>query len=155
MGAMYGRCAQLAVIPALLLAGCGSSEGPTPLACIEVDPAPVVRALERVPGAVTLADGTSLSRCVRLAARSDGDLQQLGERLMRVADDLRARAAGEPVVALRLGYLVGAVRRGAAQTPGLAANLARRLEQVAALDAPAQRPPRDLRRGIRLGEAGG
>jgi hypothetical protein len=155
MGAMPGRCAQLAVIPALLLAGCGSSEGPTPLACIEVDPTPVVRALERAPAAVTLADGTPLSRCVRLAARSDGDLQQLGERLMRVADELRPRAAADPVAALRLGYLVGAVRRGAAQTPGVAANLARRLEQVAALDAAAQRSRPELQRGIGLGEAGG
>jgi hypothetical protein len=153
---MLGRCAQLAVIPALLLAGCGSSErGPTPLACVAVDPAPVTRALEHAPGPVALADGTSLSRCVRVAAHRDVDLQLLGVRLTRVADDLRPRAAGDPVAALRLGYLVGAVRRGAAQTPGLAAQLARRLEQVAALDVAGQRARGELQRGIRLGEAGG
>jgi hypothetical protein len=154
MGAMAGRRAHLAAIPALLLAGCGSSgPGPLPAACLG-EPAAIARALERAPAAATLADGTQLSRCVRLV-RDDGELQELGVSLMQVADGLRARAAADPVAALRLGYLVGAVRRGAAATPGVAAQLARRVEQAAALDVAGAAARAELARGIRLGEAGG
>jgi len=145
----------MAVMLALLLGGCGAPEESSPAACVASDPAPVARALERAPAAVTLADGSSLSTCVRLLARSDSDLQTLATRLMSVADDLRPRAANDPAAALRLGYLVGAVRRGAAQTPGLASNFARRIEQVAMLD-PRVAPSRgDIERGIRLGQASG
>lgn len=154
MGAMARRGAHLAAIPALLLAGCGSSRlPPLPASCVG-EPVTIVRALQRVPSAATLADGTSLSRCVRLA-RGDVELQELGMSLMQVADGLRPRAAADPVVALRLGYLVGAVRRGAAATPGIAAQLARRVEQTAALDGDAGAARAALLRGIRLGEAGG
>jgi hypothetical protein len=152
---MPWRSAQPVVILALVLAGCGSQDETSPPACMEVDPAPIALALERAPAAVTLVDGSRLSTCVRLLARSGSDLQTLGERLMRVADDLHAQAQTDPAAALRLGYLVGAVRRGAAQTPGLASNLARRIEQIAALD-PGGAPSREqLGRGIRLGEAAG
>ncbi|MDX6718140.1 MAG: hypothetical protein QOJ63_394 [Solirubrobacteraceae bacterium] len=154
MGAMAGRRAHLAAIPALLLAGCESSgAAPLPAACLG-EPAAIVRALERAPAAATLPDGTPLSRCVRLA-RGDGELQELGVSLMQVADGLRARAVADPVVALRLGYLVGAVRRGAAATPGIAAQLARRVEQAAALDDAGAGSRAALARGISLGEAGG
>ena len=152
---MPWRSAQPAVILALVLAGCGSQDEMSPPACIEVDPAPVALALERVPAPVALPDGSSLSTCVRLLARSGSELQTLGGRLMRVADDLHAQAQDDPVAALRLGYLVGAVRRGAAQTPGLASNLARRIEQIAALDTGGARSQAQLARGIRLGEAAG
>ena len=155
MGCMPGRSAQPVVILALAAAGCGSSEpAPVPLACTG-EAATIARALERAPADVTLADGTRLSRCVRLAAHRDGDLQTLGLTFTQTADALRARAETDPVAALRLGYLVGAVRRGAAQTPGLAAQLARRLEQLASVGTGANAPQRELQEGIRLGEAGG
>ena len=125
------------------------------MACLDQDPAPVARALERAPARVALADGTSLSDCVRLLARSDADLQVLAARLLRVADDLRASATTDPDAAMRLGYLVGAVRRGAARTPGLATNLLRRIERGATFDAADARPRQALARGIELGEAAG
>ena len=152
---MPSRSAQPVVILALVLAGCGSREETSPPACVEPDPAPVALALQRAPAAVTLADGSSLSTCVRLLAHTDSDLQTLAGRLMRVADDLRMQAQTDPGAALRLGYLVGAVRRGAAQTPGLAFNLARRIEQLAVLDGGGARSREELGRGIRLGEAAG
>jgi len=156
MTAMAGRKAQVAAIGALLLAGCGSSEREqVPVACLG-EPVAISRALERAPASVRLADGTSLSDCVRAAANRDGDLQTLGSSLTQVADDLSASAAMDAQTALRLGYLVGAVRRGALQTPGVAAQLARRVEQAASLDAGA--PPASLaawQRGVGLGEAGG
>lgn len=133
MAAMRGRTAHLAAIGALAVAGCGSSEpDPLPEACL--DEAAVVRALDRAPDAVRLAGGTSLSRCVSLAARREGDLQALGASLMRVADDLHASAPANLRAAERLGYLIGAARRGAARSPGLASQLARRLEQTASFD---------------------
>jgi hypothetical protein len=149
------RSAHPAVILALTLGACGSSQpAALPFACTG-EPSSIVRALEAAPGAVALSDGTRLSGCVRLAAPRDGDMQSLGLALTRVADGLRDGAAADPVAALRLGYLVGAVRRGAAQTPGLAAQLARRMEQLASFGIVAEAPRRELRRGMRLGEAAG
>jgi hypothetical protein len=155
MGCMARLRVQVAAIGALLLAGCGSSEPtPVPAACLD-EPAAIERALTRVPAAVRLRDGTPLSRCVHLAAPRDGDLQALGVSLMRVADGLRAPALADEDAAMRLGYLVGAVRRGAAKTPGLAAQLARRIEQTASFDADDARARSALLRGVRLGEDGG
>jgi len=154
MGAMAGRRAHVAAFGVLLLAGCGGSSEPEqlPVACLG-KPASISRALERAPADVRLADGTSVSRCVHLAAARDGDLQALGSSLMRVADDLHFQARTNPRVALRLGYLIGAVRRGAAKTPGVAAQLARRIEQTASLDDAAARGI--LLRGVMAGEDGG
>jgi hypothetical protein len=153
MAYMVGRRAHVAAIGAFLVAGCGSSEPDrVPVACLG-DRASIARALERAPAAVRLQDGTSLSRCVRLAASRDGDLQSLGSTLMGVADDLRFAAKADPQAALRLGYLIGAVRRGAAKTPGLAAQLSRRIEQTAALDDTTARG--FLLRGVMAGEDGG
>jgi hypothetical protein len=154
---MAGRRSHVAAIGALLavVAGCGSSEREqVPAACLD-RPATISQALERAPAKVTLADGTSLSRCVRLAAHRDGDLQALGVSLMRVADDLRVQTRTDTQAAVRLGYLIGAVRRGAAKTPGLAAQLARRIEQAAAFeqDDPVARGA--LLRGVMSGEDDG
>ena len=82
-------------------------------------------------------------------------LPALGVTLTRAADGLREVAIADPAAALRLGYLVGAVRRGAAQTPGIAAQLARRLEQLASAGIVAEAPRRELQHGVRLGEASG
>lgn len=154
MTPMAARRAHPAVILALALAGCGSPRStPLPQAC--ADQRAIAGALQRAPAAVRLPGGTRLSRCVQIAARNDGDLQTLGPVLTRSADGLRAQAASDPAAALRLGYLVGAVRRGAAGTPGVAAQLARRVEQLAALGATGPRSQSALQRGIRAGEASG
>ncbi len=153
MGLMAGRRPVVAAIGALLLAGCDTSEpDPLPVACLG-KPATFARALERAPARVRLEDGTSLSRCVHLGAARDGDLQALGSTLLRVADDLHLAAGTNPEVAVRLGYLIGAVRRGAKQTPGVAAQLARRIEQTASLEDALARVA--LLRGVALGEESG
>lgn len=122
-----------------------------PAACL--DERQIARAIERAPAPVRLADGTPLSRCVSLGAASDADLQALGASLTRLADDLHLAARAEQGTAVRLGYLVGAVRRGAARTLGVAAQLARRLEQTASFDDALTR--RTLQRGVAAGEATG
>lgn len=137
------------------LAGCTQEPDPVPGACL-AEPAALLAALRQAPAAVALADGTRISRCVS-AARTDGDLQSLGVSLGRTADALRARAGADPGAALQLGYLSGAVQAGARRaSSGIADQLARRIGQLAALDAGG--PPAAtaaLRRGQRAGERSG
>jgi hypothetical protein len=145
----------VAVMLALLLAGCAAvRDDPVPTGCVG-DPATIVRALARAPGAVTLPDGTRLSTCVR-RARGDGDLQALGMSLISVADALRARVATDPGAAAGLGYLDGAVRAGVAVNQGLAAELGRRIERATALADDAPQAARAARaRGLLAGETSG
>ncbi len=90
---------------------------------------------------------------MHLAARRDADLQALGASLTRITDDLHAAARTDLRAAERLGYLIGAARRGAARTPGIAAQLARRLEQTASFDDALTRGA--LLRGVAFGEEDG
>jgi hypothetical protein len=139
----------------LLLAGCTDERDPVPAACFG-GPAAMLSALERAPGAVVLGDGTRLSRCVS-AARTDADMQSLGLVFVRMADTLRAQAARDPAAALRLGYLAGAVKAGAAAgAGGITIQLARRVEQVATLEQDSGAvAAAALRRGRSAGERGG
>jgi hypothetical protein len=142
----------LPLIAALALSACGAKEAPLDEACLESAQA-IERALQRAPGPVTLRTGTPLSRCVS-QARSDAALQNEGAVLTRAADDLADGAkAGEPQAAVRLGYLIGAARRGAARTAGIHAELQRRLEQAGAyVEGPGAAA---LGRGLRAGERTG
>jgi hypothetical protein len=139
----------------LLLAGCTDERDPVPDACFG-GPAAMLSALERAPDAVVLVDGTRLSRCVS-AARTDADMQSLGLVFVRMADTLRAQAARDPAAALRLGYLAGAVKAGAAAgTSGITMQLARRVEQVATLEEHSgAAAAAALQRGRSAGERGG
>jgi hypothetical protein len=153
MAAMAGSI--VAVILALLLAGCAVvRDEPVPAGCLG-RPATIARALARAPGAVTLPDGTRLSTCVR-RARADGDLQALGVSLTTVADMLRAQVASDPGAAAGLGYLAGAVRAGVAANQGLAAELGRRIERATALaDDAAQAAQAAQAQGLRAGVSSG
>jgi hypothetical protein len=153
MAAMAGPF--VAVVLALVLAGCaGAREDPVPTGCMD-RPATIVQALARAPSTVTLPDGTRLSTCLR-TARADGDLQALGVSLISVADTLRARVASDPGAAVGLGYLAGAGRAGVAVNPGLAAELGRRVERATALadDAP-QAVQAARAKGLLAGESSG
>jgi hypothetical protein len=153
MAVMASRIVALSL--ALLLTGCaGVRDDPVPTGCV-ADPAAIVRALARAPGAVTLPDGTRLSTCVR-RARADGDLQALGVSLISVADTLRARAGGDLSAAAALGYLAGAVRAGVAVNQGLATELGRRIERASALaDGAPQAAQAARARGLLAGESSG
>jgi len=111
----------------------------------------VLRALRTAPRDVRLSDGTRLSECVS-GASDDAELQQIGFAFTPAADRL-ARTRDERS-AFRLGYLVGAVRRGAATTNGVHLELVRRLESTVTFDDdPALLAAAG--RGARAGEAGG
>jgi hypothetical protein len=77
--------------------------------------------------------------------------------LTRAADHLPAEArTGDAGAALRLGYLVGAARRGARHTAGIHAELQRHIERAAAvLDGAGARLAGALAHGQRAGEATG
>jgi hypothetical protein len=145
----------LVLLVAAALVACGSDERPLDDACLE-SPRAIERALARAPAPVTLAGGTRLSECVA-NARSDSDLQNAGTVLTRAADDLAGAATGgDAVAAVRLGYLVGATRRGARKTAGIHAELRRRIERAAAhLDEAGARVAAAVARGLRAGEATG
>jgi hypothetical protein len=122
----------LAVLGAVLLAGCGEQREAVAPACFG-PPASLLSTLRAGPP-IALDGETRLSSCVS-SARSDGDLQSLGLLFVRVADVLRAEAGSDPDAAFALGYLAGAVTRGATGSSGaIAAQLARRVEQVSTLD---------------------
>jgi hypothetical protein len=107
-------------------AGCASSHhDPPSLACIQ-SPGDVRTALRRAPGEVALADGTRLSQCVG-SARGAADLQNVGGTFTSAAVPLEASAPRNPRAALELGYLVGAVERGATETAGLQDELVNRM----------------------------
>ena len=122
-----------------------------PVAC-RSGPGAVARALERAPREVTIG-GTRLSECLGRAGEP-ADIQQVGGDYLQVATTLAARARrdAEGPSALRLGYLVGAIRRGAAGTQGFHAEMVRRIEQEL---LPVDTRARAFRRGERAGRGGG
>lgn len=130
-----------ALLAALALAGCGrEDEGELPAAC-RLGADAVRSALATAPDEVRLEGGIALSECFRRAS-DQADLLLVGETYLTAA--ARLADGGE---ALRLGYLVGAVRRGTDDTQGIHDELVRRLEQEAAR--------LDDRRAFRRGERAG
>lgn len=129
--------------------GCGADDAPLPAACT-ADAGKVIAALRAAPGPVRLEDGTTLSRCVT-AARSDGDLEGIGLVFTEAADRLSRAAERSAAAALRLGYLAGAVERGAKRTGGPQVDLARRIQSV----APDEQAPHELRAAYDQGVVAG
>ena len=124
-----GRSRTIAVaVAAAVLAGCGSEPSrDVPVACKQQSVA-VERALAAAPGEVRIG-GVRLSYCFSRPSDS-GDVQALGLTFLPAAEHLAAEARARPrgPAALRLGFLVGAVRRGTARG-GVYAELVRRIEQ--------------------------
>lgn len=124
-----GRTGVVCVLALLALGGCGGRT-PPPQACIEAQSADVLQALTRAPRGVALADGTSLSQCVRRTI-DDGRLQALGATLTAAAAELARRMRANDDAAFQLGFLIGAVDRGAQQAAGLQDELANRIAGTA------------------------
>jgi hypothetical protein len=131
----------LVALGAALLAGCGggAKDEDQPVACRE-GVGVYLEALRAAPGEVILAGETPISGCLRSGAE-EGELADLGEAALAAATKLNAQARGEPggPAALQLGYLLGAITRGSADTEGVDAELLRRLT-VAARFAPDREP---------------
>src|SRR4051794_1792798 len=133
------RLAALAAIALLVslafVAGCGSADDSTPVACLE-GAAAYERALAVAPEEVLLEDETPISECLT-RNQSGGDLSRVGEAMIETATKLNAQAREDPGgdAALQLGYLIGAVKRGTEESEGIHSDLLRRLV-VAARFAP-------------------
>ncbi|CAA9523196.1 MAG: hypothetical protein AVDCRST_MAG45-2637 [uncultured Solirubrobacterales bacterium] len=136
-------------------AGC-SAEGadrPLPIACQSGQEA-LQAALRAAPRPVRL-EGVRLSAC--FDPQSDAaELQSVGISFVGAAAALaeRARERPESDAATQLGYLVGAMRRGAGSEneQGINTELVRRVEQELTLVDPDSRA---LRAGMRAGERTG
>jgi hypothetical protein len=139
----------LAGAAALAGVGCGQADTAFPAACSAGTRA-IQKALETAPATVALADGTTLSTCVH-RARDGADLQTVGAFYTAVADGLAARVNVSDVAALRLGYLLGAARKGARATNGIHEELVRRLEQSARVDEAPPAQQAAFRRGLDAG----
>jgi hypothetical protein len=145
-------------VAGLLLAGCGSADESTPVACLEGAGA-YQRALKAAPDEVLLEDETLISECLT-RNQSSGDLTRVGEALIETATALNAEAREDPgAAAVQLGYLLGAVQRGGEESEGIHSDLVRRLT-VAARYAPGKDPLppafyREYRSGYAAGQSNG
>jgi hypothetical protein len=147
--------AALALACLIAIAGCGSQDESTPVACLE-GPAAYEKALAAAPGEVLLGGETPISDCL-VRNQQGGELATVGEAMVTVATKLNAEARAEPGGAanLQLGYLLGAVQRGAEHGEGIHTDLVRRLT-VAARYAPGKQPlPPAVYRAYRTGYAAG
>ena len=114
---------------ALLAVGCSNSEPEgTPDACL-VGSEEYVRALAAAPGEVRLDGEIPISDCL-VPEQEGGDLARVGQEMIKAATDLNAAARRDPTspASVQLGYLVGAVERGA---EGIHTDLKRRLSSAA------------------------
>jgi hypothetical protein len=125
------RRALALLAPIAVIVGCGSDDAETPAACLTPASA-YLEALEEAPGEVRLEGTTAISDCI-VPSQEGGELSQVGSATVDAATRLNAEAArdsgGEATV--QLGYLVGAVQEGAAETGGIHADLVRRLDTAA------------------------
>jgi hypothetical protein len=140
---MHRSIAALAVVSlcAAGLAACGSSgSASTPSACLH-GPSNFLTALATAPGPVRLNHQNLISDCV-LPAQKGGELTQVGSALVVAATKLNVAGRANPTGhdPVELGYLVGAIERGATETAGIHTDLLRRLD-AAARFSPAQLPP--------------
>jgi hypothetical protein len=127
----------LALLPvvaaAMLLAGCGNShrDEQTPVACDE-GKAVILDGLRGAPGEVRLSGETPISGCLVIGAEQ-GELADLGEGALAAATQLSTEARAQPGgrANLELGYLLGALTRGSADTEGVHNELLRRLTVAA------------------------
>ncbi len=141
----------LTAILALALGACGSPDEETPVACLEGAEA-YLHALGGAPGAVRLAGKTPISECLA-ENQKGGELATVGAAMVTAATELNAQARTDPggPASLELGYLLGAVERGAEDTAGIHAELLRRLD-AAARYSPGDRPlPRAFERAYEEG----
>jgi hypothetical protein len=115
------------MVAATVLAGCGQEMASLPDACLS-SPDVIRKALKAAPRPVTL-QGTPISACLDQTGGADL-AQSVGANLVQTATELVTQVtdAHDSASATQLGYLVGAVRKGAGEPPTLHAELLRRLE---------------------------
>jgi hypothetical protein len=139
---------------AAAVSGCGETDPGTPAACLN-GPAAYRQALAEAPGPVRLEGGVAISECLP-RNQGAGPQEVVGRSLLATAAGLAERRADgdhAEAAALKAGYLVGAVRRGAEDSEGIHATLANRVSTSASngLDGESARVRESYDRGLTAG----
>ncbi len=123
-----------------------------PSECLE-NATTVTKALKAAPGDVRLRGRTKISDCFQNAA-SSADVQNLGAIFIEATHQTAERVRRQPhsKAAVELGYLIGAVRRGAHTDGGVHYESERRVEQELT-GLPIGTP--EFRRGLEAGRRAG
>jgi hypothetical protein len=138
---------------ALLMVGCGGdSHDEAPAACLATNQG-YLRALERAPGEVRLGGTTPISACL-VPEQDAGQLANVGQEMIVAATKLNAEARRDPEGAgsVQLGYLLGAVAKGA---DAIHTDLVRRLNTAARFSETGGTLPAGFERAFGRGYAAG
>ncbi len=136
----------------LAVTGCGAKKDDlAPAACLVTNRG-YLRALDSAPGPVRLAGTTPISDCL-VAEQDAGQLANIGQEMIVAATKLNAAArAGSLPAAVQLGYLIGAVAKGA---DAIHTDLARRLNAAARFSQTGGTLPASFERAFGRGYAAG
>ena len=147
------RALTVVVLLAAVLAACSREDEPQLPAACRSGPGALREALVNVPGPVRIDGETSVSDCLA-NAHDAADVSEIGATVVAVGSELERPALENPrgVEARRLGYLVGAARKGAERVPGFHYDMLRRLEQD---HRPLEQDSPQYRRGLREGKKNG
>jgi hypothetical protein len=136
-----------------LASGCGSDQDDeTPAACLASSDG-YLRALQSAPGEVRLGGGVAISSCL-VPSQEGGQLASIGQQMIVAATKLNAEARREPggPAALQLGYLSGAISKGA---DAIHADLVRRINSAAQFSAGGAALPVSFERAYSRGYSAG
>jgi hypothetical protein len=136
-----------------LIVGCGSSQDDqAPAVCLVGNQA-YLRALERAPGPVLLGSTTPISDCL-VPEQEAGQLATIGQEMIVAATKLNNEARRDPGgrAAVELGYLLGAVSKGA---DPIHTDLVRRLNSSAHFSESGGALPASFERAFGRGYAAG
>jgi len=150
---MFERVAAALLTGAILsIAGCGSSQDDqAPASCLVGNEA-YLKALERAPAPVLLGSTTPISDCL-VPQQEAGQLANIGQEMIVAATKLNAEARrGSDAATLQLGYLTGAVSKGA---DTIHTDLVRRLNSAAQFSQTGGTLPASFQRAFGRGYAAG
>jgi hypothetical protein len=144
--------ALVAAAVVVAVAGCGAKKNDlAPAACLVTNHG-YLRALERAPGEVRLAGTTPISACL-VSEQDAGQLANVGHEMIIAATKLNAEARqGSDPATLQLGYLIGAVAKGA---DAIHTDLVRRLNSAAQFSQTGGTLPASFQRAFGRGYAAG
>jgi hypothetical protein len=146
--------AALTAAAAILIAGgCGAKQGDTaPAACLATANG-YLHALESAPRVVRLPGAVAISDCL-VENQSGGQLASIGQPMVVAATRLNAAARQDPggPAAVQLGYLLGAVSKGA---DPIHTDLVRRLNSAARFSENGGTLPASFERAFGRGYAAG
>jgi hypothetical protein len=137
----------------MAVAGCGTKQNDlAPAACLATNQA-YLTALERAPGEVRLAGSTPISDCL-VPEQEAGQLANIGHEMIIAATKLNVEARRDPggSAAVQLGYLLGAVAKGA---DAIHTDLVRRLNSAARFSNTGGTLPASFERAFGRGYAAG